>query len=190
MSAVSSCSNLCKRLSPSLKWQWLLPDNKKPVFVGFTGQFLLSFYTHSLKMHPAAPKPVLPSMASWHRGGLSLQTHVKGAGLFGMNYSVTLWTSCHLGYWQKDADYKDLPTISYHRSGQYTGLSVAKPARPHGWSTDHVEIRSLETSSCVSSNVDSLLINHAVIQRVFQCKLRNTGETFFAVWNSFLKVAE
>lgn len=68
MSAVSSCSELCRRLSPRLQWQWLLPDNKKLVFVGFTGQFLLSFYTHSLKMHPAAPRPLLPSMASWHRG--------------------------------------------------------------------------------------------------------------------------
>lgn len=51
MSAVSSCSELCRRLSPRLQWQWLLPDNKKLVFVGFTGQFLLSFYTQSLKMH-------------------------------------------------------------------------------------------------------------------------------------------
>jgi len=171
MSVVSSCSDLCRRLSPRLQWQWLLPDNKKLVFVGFTDQFLLSFYTHSLKMHPAAPKPVLPSKASWHRWRLLLQTHVKGAGIL----LLLLWTSCHLGYWQKDAGNKDLSTISYHRSGQYMGISVAKPARPHGCSTDHMEIRSLKISPCVSSNIDSPLINHAVIQRVFQCKLGSTG---------------
>jgi len=81
MSVVSSCSDLCRRLSPRLQWQWLLPDNKKLVFVGFTDQFLLSFYTHSLKMHPAAPKPVLYGLYEFPlwpsgRGGVCCCRHM------------------------------------------------------------------------------------------------------------------